>query len=368
MADKKVRIVVIGGVRPQYIKIAALQRSIMQYNLVSQNHIAATYIDSGQHYDELLSAQLIDDLGIQFDYRLTYPTKDPIEIMAEMFVRISRILDQLDDKPDWVVVMGDTTTTFVGATVAVRKGFPLIHLEAGVRSGDISTVEEMHRRVVSHLSTVHFCTTKASIDNLARENIIDHVYWTGDLAHDFTISCAETAGSGVIDLDKDYILTTLHKPININSEHVLSNILHVLFEYPRDTVIICHPRTRKKLDEMGIKTSLGRIHIVDALPYRKMLAAIKGCAFLLTDSGGLQREAYYLKKRCLIRRDSLGWSLFVDNDIHHLVGDNQNSLREGLAWAEYAQNTFFPSIDDQFIRSDSWLFALGTLVELSATK
>lgn len=360
-----VRVAVIGGVRPQYIKIAALQWKVNQFNSMSRNKVIATYINSGQHYDDLLSAQIIDELGIHFDYTINYSTKDPVEILGFMFVKLSKLLEELKPTLDWVIVMGDTTTTFVAATVAVRQGLPVVHIEAGVRSGDITTVEEMHRRVVSHISTVHLCTSKQSIENLSKENIRENVYWTGDLSYDYVMKCANEIEYINTNIKKDYVLMTLHKPLNLNSVTTMKNLLKIMGNYTRDVMFVCHPRTKIKLKEMGITSKLGSIHLLDALPYKQMLAAIKECSFILTDSGGLQREAYYLKKRCLIRRNSLGWSIFIDNNIHRLIGNDTESLISGLEWAENSMHYAFPSINEEFIRKDSWNFAFSQLIALT---
>jgi UDP-N-acetylglucosamine 2-epimerase len=130
-------------------------------------------------------------------------------------------------------------------------------------------------------------------------------------------------------------------------------------------MFVCHPRTKIKLQEMGITNQLGNIQFLDALSYKQMLAAIKACSFILTDSGGLQREAYYLKKRCLIRRNSLGWSIYIDKNIHRLIGSDKEDLIRGLDWAESSIGSVFPSIDEEFIRKDSWNFAFTQLIALT---
>ncbi|KAA3641002.1 MAG: hypothetical protein DWQ02_01175 [Bacteroidetes bacterium] len=359
----EVRVLVIGGVRPQFIKIAALQWNIEQFNKNSKTPILATYVNTGQHYDATLSSNIINELNIHFDHSFTYSTNDPIEILGIMFIKLSKLLDEIVPKPDLVMVMGDTTTTFVGATVAVRKGFPLVHMEAGVRSGDINKVEEMHRRVVSHLTTIHFCTSRNSEKNLNKENITKNIYWTGDMSYDYIINCSKSKKNHFLYDKRNYVLATLHKPLNLEANDTLENILSALSNYSREVLFICHPRLRIKLNEMGIQDKLGKIQFIDALPYKQMIHAIKNCGFILTDSGGLQREAYYLKKRCLIRRDTLGWSIFVRNQIHHLIGEDKKSILDGLAWVEDSLNLDYPILDNQFIRPDSAFYALNKLME-----
>jgi UDP-N-acetylglucosamine 2-epimerase len=285
--------------------------------------------------------------------------------MGNMFIKLSKLLDELNPKPEWIIVMGDATTTFVGAVVAVRKGYPVVHIEAGVRSGSLSSIEEMHRRIVSHIAEVHFCTSQNCVENLKLENITQNVFWSGDIAHDFIVDKANN-NINLPDIPENgYILVTMHKPINVESPEIITNLISVLSEYQRKSIFVVHPRTKKTLSMLGFDGQINNVNIIEALPYLQMLSAIKRCSFIITDSGGLQREAYYLKKRCLVRRDSVGWTNFIDAGIHHLIAGDQDNIKSGLEWAEKSLLETYPNIDKEFIRKDSWKYALDTLANLS---
>lgn len=363
--EKSINIAIIGGVRPQFIKMAAMDWAIKKYNILSNIKFSTQFINTGQHYDESLSTDISEELNLHFDFNIKYSDKDPINIMGNMFIELSKILDLIQPKPTWVIVMGDATTTFVGAVIAARKGYPVIHVEAGVRSGSLSSVEEMHRRIVSHIATVHFCTSKTGVHNLNLENITKNVYWTGDIAHDFIVDCASNDSETIEKTNNDYILVTLHKPINVESPDIITNLITILANYPRQSIFVVHPRTKKIISKLGINDQIGNLKLIDALPYAKMLSTVKRCSYMITDSGGLQREAYYLKKRCLVRRDAVGWTNFIEAGIHYLISGDQENIKSGLEWAENTILNPYPNIDDEFIRQDAWKYALDTIVDLS---
>ncbi len=367
MKKNKVMIIVIGGVRPQFIKIAALQEAIKKFNVNSNTTIVSKYINTGQHYDNLLSNTLIRELNIKFDYNLDYKRKEPMEILGSMIPKIYKILEFYKERVDWVVIFGDATTTIGGAIAASRCGIPIIHFEAGVRTNDLKAPEEIHRRVVSHISSVHFCTSKSGVKNLAKENITNYVYWTGDIAYDFFMDLSKLQPIGIFDLPKNkYILFTLHKSVNINSDKILCNLITFLTKYKREVLFVAHPKTKKRIIDLGLNKING-IVIKDSLPYKKMISAIKGCAFIITDSGGLQREACYLGKRCLVRRDELGWSFLVNSGLNKLIGIDKQSLRKGAEWMEskLPQQYDNKKAINQFFRQNAWKYALNKIVKLN---
>jgi UDP-GlcNAc3NAcA epimerase len=307
---------------------------------------------------------LIRELGIKFDYQIMHDNKDPVSIFSNMIVQIHKFISDMPDKPKCTLVLGDATTTLAGALASTRIGIPVVHIEAGVRSGDLSTIEELHRRAVSHISTVHFCSSKSGIDNLNKEGITKNVFWTGDLSYDYFLNLAKSQYSGIDGMPADgYILITLHKPININSEETLKNLLTVLSVYNRKVAFILHPRTRQKIQEFDLYNS-HNITFLDSLPYKKMVSAMKGAAFIITDSGGIQREATYLRKHCLVRRETLGWSSLITAGIHHLIGRDMNSISDGLEWAENAIKNVDFIHTEEFSRGGAGEYALQVLTDI----
>jgi UDP-GlcNAc3NAcA epimerase len=364
MAPKdSVKIVVVGGVRPQFIKIAALQDAIEKHNYSSKTKIVAQYINSSQHYDNELSKVLIDELGLHFDYTLSHHSNLPIEMLGSMIVGIYNILDSLDSRPDWVVVIGDTTTTLAGAIAATRKLLPVVHVEAGVRSGKLNSMEEMHRKMVSHVSTVHFCYSKQDTENLRLENIVNNVYWTGDLAYSYFSNIIKKipAGYGSFPFG-EYILVSIHKPQNLFSENMLVDLVAALNKQFRPVLFVMHPRCQERLKELNLLKS-EKITYNQSLNYTEMLSAIKGCAFVITDSGGVRRESFYLNKPCLVRKDSVGWLAPFQSGQSKLIG--RSDYTKELEWAEQRLIEGVASNISDFVRGDSIELALEKLIDLA---
>jgi len=183
-------------------------------------------------------------------------------------------------------------------------------------------------------------------------------------SYDFFTEFASHQPSGIEGFSQgEYILVTIHKLVNINSDEVLKNLTKLLSSYPRDVVFILHPRCQERLKELGLLTTTG-VKFYPAFSYGKMISAMKGCAFIITDSGGLQREASYLKKRCLVRRETLGWSGLISAGINRLVGRDLDSINEGLLWAEKKLKEGEYDNFEDFIREDSCGFALNKLVDI----
>lgn len=359
---QNINIVVVGGVRPQFIKMAALDYEIRKFNQTSPIQIRPVYVNTHQHYDRQLSSALIEELGLTIDCELEHASHDPVHILGNSIIQLHDYLVPMVANLHWLVVFGDATTAMVGAMVGTRLGLPVLHIEAGVRSGDLKGLEEQHRRIVSHIASMHFCTAKSAVDNLAREGITESVYWTGDLAYDYFCDHLSQADPQLDGL-QDYILATIHKSSNFRSPDILRNLVTTLAAYERPVVFVTHPKTRHAIMELGLYNSQG-IHFVDALPYTRMLAVLQNCAFLVTDSGGLQREASYLKKHCLVRREAVGWSSLINAGINRLIGVSETEILEGLAWAERnLQNVDAFSHFDEFFKPHAGQDALQTLVE-----
>jgi len=359
----------IAGVRPQFVKLAAINSAIKTFNQRSKYQIRPQYINSGQHYDDMLVSAITKELGVRFDFELTHDDYEPLRLLSNMIVGTHDILTRMDPPPSWVVVFGDTNTTVAAAFAARRAGFNVVHVEAGVRSGDLASPEEINRRIVDHISTVHFCTSKTSVANLKKENIREYVFWTGDLAYDFFLqqqSNLEMTKESPWN-DTGYILITIHKPVNL-SKNVLSSLLDALNRQGRRSIFVMHPNCKRRLEEFGLMSQTHRVKFIDALPFRTMIAAMAGSAYIITDSGGIQREAYYLRKRCLLRRNSVGWSSFVDAGIHRLIGSDTTNIQAGLDWIEDAiANLKYEKVRG-FIRKDAAAYALDKLVELNSAE
>jgi UDP-GlcNAc3NAcA epimerase len=362
----EIKLVVIAGIRSQFVKVAALQRGIQRWNSSSPVKIGAFYINSAQHYDEELSDSLIEDLKIHFDIKYSYQDRRPIKIFADMVVNIRETLDQLTRQSgfDWVVLFGDANTTLAAAVAASMDFDPIVHIEAGARSGNRKSPEERNRTLVDHLSAINFAASREDVDNLAREGITQAVMWTGDVLFDLVKDLSKNISPGYDDYSLgEYVLASIHHKENICSFETMQNILGALDGCQRRVVFATHPRTRKILKSLG---NFRNINFVPSMPYSQMLAVLKGCAFVLTDSGGLQREAYYLRKRCLVRQDVPFWPCLTSVGVHKAVGKSLDDLQKGLSWVEYALAVEEYPVTDDLGQGNAVEHILRSIVDYSS--
>jgi UDP-N-acetylglucosamine 2-epimerase len=263
-------------------------------------------------------------------------------MFAEMITAIGASLDRLQ-QIRWVVVFGDANCTLAAALAGAYRRKAVLHIEAGVRSGDISTYEEINRRAVDHIASAHYCATERSVRNLASEGITSSVL-VGDLARDTFDRTLALGVTAVPEVVPGYILVAIHKAPNVESPIFLHNLFIILHQQPRSVLFVCHPNTRRRLRELGLEASQ-LIHIVGPLSYPQMVSAEAGAAFVITDSGGIQREAAYLGKRCLVRRDRPGWSELIHLGVNRKIDTTLESIQAGIDWIENACADPYPAID-----------------------
>lgn len=345
---RTINLAVIAGVRAQYIKLAAFQRAVNRWNLVNEQKIRCYYINSGQHYDDDLAGIFLKELNVQFDYDLTnsYSGLRPITIFGEMIVKLHDVLKNIPEAPHWVIVFGDANTTLAGALAATRGGMKLIHVESGQRSG-FKSPEEINRITTDHISDVCFVSSKHYIDRLETEGITNNVVWVGDIIYDLVKEIEKNIHSGLRGFEnQNYVLASLHREENVLSDSILRTAMETLDQYKKKVLFIAHPRVRQRLKQLDLER-LHNIEIVNTLNYHDMIAAIKGCYFIFTDSGAFQRESYYLGKRCLTRQNEPHWESLIKAGIHRTVGISKNEILDGFAWIEdRLTNHAYPSIDD----------------------
>lgn len=333
---KKIRLAVIGGIRSHYMKLAAFQLAVRKFN--AQNNSTCfdvTYINSGQHYDNELSRDFINELDVNIHYDFTgkYSNQDPIHILGQMIIILSGLLSKLENL-DWVVVFGDANTTLAGAIASSKCGIPLIHIEAGLRTHDIKSPEEVNRVVADHLSSMLFVSSKNDLNNLMNEGLLQKSKWTGDLIADLVRELGPKVGDSLQGYEAgQYILASLHREENLIDTKVVRNAVTLLSNYRLPTVFLTHPRTHEILKSLDL-TQIPNIDFRNTLCYRDLLSAIKGCSFLFTDSGAFQREAYYLGKRCLVRQDTPFWISLVEAGINRAIGREFEEMNDGITWIE----------------------------------
>jgi len=288
----------IVGARPNFIKLAPLSKEI-------RNHFDEVIIHTGQHYDYEMDKVFFEQLRIpEPDYHLGVGSGTHGYQTGEMLKRIENVL--INEKPDLVMVYGDTNTTLAGALAAVKLNIPLAHVEAGLRCYDKKMPEEINRVLTDHCSDLLFCPTKRAVENLKREGITEGVYLTGDVMVDAikqNITIAENVSTILNDLNvkpKDYYLVTVHRAENTDNINRLKNIVDALCEIHDNVIFPCHPRTEKALKKFGLWDKLKRsVNVIKPVGYLDMLVLEKNAKKIITDSGGVQKEAYIFKVPCI---------------------------------------------------------------------
>ena len=301
------KVVSVVGARPQFIKLSALSSRLRKYH-------KEIIVHTGQHYDEELSALFFKELKIpKPDYDLEVGSGSQAEQTGKMLIKLEQVLEF--EKPDLVLVYGDTNSTLAGALAASKLQIPLAHIEAGMRSYT-DMPEEVNRKVTDHLSQILFCPTHQSVKNLRKEGITKRVYLVGDLMYEALICNLQTAQkkSDILKKlnlnSKNFYLATIHRAENTDYRDNLVKITKILESLDRKTIFPVHPRTRKYLEERHLWNRLKKARnllLLDPIRYLDMLVLEQNASLILTDSGGVQREAYFLKTPCLILRETTEW-------------------------------------------------------------
>ena len=322
------RIVSVVGARPQFIKCAPVSVELRKNN-------QEILVHTGQHYDYELSKVFFDQLGIPTpDYNLGVGSASHGKQTSMMLIEIEKVL--LNEKPDFVLVYGDTNSTLAGALASVKLHIPLGHVEAGLRSFDRSMPEEINRVLTDHASDMLFVPTKTAAENLKKEGICKNVFLVGDVMYDVlkqSITIAEQ--SQILETlaiqPKDYFLATVHRPSNTDSIQNLSQILEALSSAAKKVIFPVHPRTEHFIKKHGLERSIGRnIHMMKSASYFDFLWLEKNAEKILTDSGGIQKESYLLKVPCITLRDNTEWVETVEDGWNILVGTNKEKIMDAI--------------------------------------
>lgn len=323
----------IVGARPQFIKIAPFLRAIQTFNSENTaNKIAHTLVHTGQHYDYQMSQVFFDDLGLGSpDYHLGVGSGSHGFQTGEMLKKIEDVI--IKEKPNFVIVYGDTNSTLAGALAAAKLHIPVAHVEAGLRSFNRLMPEEINRVLADHVSDILFCPTQTAVDNLCKEGITKGVYIVGDIMYDAAVQylvLAEKKSTILQDLSLEkgsFVLATVHRAENTDNIERLKNIfigLESIVENKLPVILPLHPRTRKQLDSASIKNT--RVKIINPVSYLDMLILEKNARVILTDSGGVQKEAYFFRVPCVTLRDETEWVETVESGWNTLVGSDPKKI------------------------------------------
>ena len=340
------QLLTIIGARPQIIKAAAISRSIRaDYCTQLEEHLLHT----GQHYDDNMSRVFFEELGLpQPHFNLGVGSDSHGRQTARMLEGIEQIL--LTRQYDGVLIYGDTNSTLAGALAACKLHIPVFHVEAGLRSHNMTMPEEQNRIVADHLSTRLYAPTQTALDNLEHEGLANHTLFSGDIMLDNTLYYLPFAhqtdflnSNGLSE--GHYILATLHRDFNTDHPQRLQAILHALDEIAHRSdgpvVLPLHPRTANRLKEQGIKLPDSILQF-PPVSYLQMLALEHGARLILTDSGGVQKEAYFLQRPCIILRPETEWTEIVTHGAAILTDANPQRILEACDTLFHKEITFLP--------------------------
>ena len=324
------KIVTVVGARPQFIKAAAISRVIRDDYA---GKIEEVLVHTGQHYDENMSKVFFEELDIpQPKYNLEISGGQHGAMTGRMLEGVENVL--LQEKPDWLLIYGDTNSTLAGALAAAKLHIPVAHVEAGLRSFNMRMPEEVNRILADRVSSLLFCPTETAVNNLKTEGVNRGVHNVGDVMYDVALFYRDRARQNSTVLQTlgltpgAFALATCHRAENTDDPQRLSSILSALAEIATQLPVVMplHPRTRKLIGDYGLASLLAQMTVTDPLPFLDMVALEQASRVILTDSGGVQKEAFFYGVPCITMRDETEWVETVDLGWNQLVGASTPSI------------------------------------------
>ncbi len=333
------KILSVVGARPEFIQAMPVSRAIR-----ADHH--EILVHTGQHYDYRMSQTFFDELDIPTpDYNLEVGSGSQSRQTAEIMVRLEEVF--LKEKPDLAIIRGDTNSTLAATLVTSKLNVPFAHIEAGERSFNREMPEEVNRLIADRLASLHFCVSQVGKQNLITEGITDSVHWVGDVMLDALLYAQPIARTRSRVLEqfgiepKKFSLVTIHRAMNTDNPERLRQIISALNLVSEIVILPLHPRTQKTLSSLNIHLK-NHIKIIEPVGYFDMLTLEENARLIATDSGGVQREAYYMGIPCLTLRDETEWSATIEAGWNMLVGADQRLILEN--WLNFVPPTVRPDI------------------------
>jgi UDP-GlcNAc3NAcA epimerase len=323
------KLLTVIGARPQFIKAATVSRSIANHG-----DLRELVVHTGQHFDYNMSDIFFKELQIKKpDYQLCLGGGNHGEMTGQMLCALEKIM--IDERPEMVLVYGDTNSTIAGSLAAVKLKIPVSHIEAGLRSFNRRMPEEINRILTDHASDILFVPTETALRNLDREGFpSNRIFLVGDVMYDAALFYRHRARQPVFAkelnlLDGNFVLATIHRAENTDDPERLAAILRGLGQTERKVVLPLHPRTLQRIEKQGI-VLLPSIFVVDPVGYLEMVWLETHCSMIATDSGGVQKEAFFHNKRCVTLRDETEWVELVELGWNKIVGANEAKIVEAI--------------------------------------
>jgi UDP-GlcNAc3NAcA epimerase len=334
-----VKILSIVGARPEFVQAASVSRALRERH-------QEILVHTGQHYDYVMSQTFFDELGLpRPDYNLEVGSGGHGAQTGQMLARLEEVI--LKERPGMVLVRGDTNSTLAGAIAASKLAVPIVHVEAGERSFDRSAPEEINRLIADRIAQHHLCASHTAMEHLAKEGIRDSVHWTGDVMLDATLANLPIATKRSRVLEKleltagSYTLVTVHRASNTDDRRRLLQILNALNGMTETVVFPVHPRTAGALKALSVHCG-PHLKFVDPVGYFDMLVLEQHARLIATDSGGVQREAYFVGVPCLTLREETEWTETVSSGWNILVGTDPTRILN--AWSDFHPPLYRPPV------------------------
>ncbi|MBR3946486.1 MAG: UDP-N-acetylglucosamine 2-epimerase (non-hydrolyzing) [Bacteroidales bacterium] len=353
------KIVTIVGARPQFVKASVVSRVIRE-----RTEIEEVLVHTGQHYDVNMSDVFFREMDIRKpDYNLNVNGLSHGAMTGQMLEKIEEVL--VKEKPDWVLVYGDTDSTLAGALAACKLHIKLAHVEAGLRSFNMEMPEEINRILTDRVSSVLFCPTDKAVNNLHSEGFSSFdcdIVRCGDVMYDAALYYQQKSVKPQIDLPSKYILCTIHRAENTDNNEKLNGIFSALEKISKDIPVVMpiHPRTRGILEKNGYSFENSKICFIDPVGYFEMIWLITNSEMIMTDSGGLQKEAYFFKKKCITLREQTEWVELLECGSNVLAGADSKKILDSVSFMMTAN---FDFSRDLYGDGKSGLFIIRKLMQ-----
>ncbi len=354
---KTLKAMTIVGARPEFIMTAPVSKAIRVRHIELLVH-------TGQHYDDNMSDIFFTELDLpKPDYNLGVGSGSHAQQTGQMMIALEAVM--LSEKPDCVIVYGDTNSTIAGSLTAAKLNIPVAHIESGLRSFDRTMPEEINRILTDHISTILFAPTQVAVDNLRSEGIIDGVRMVGDVRVDIVLGTVARARNHRAALltqtrltdGELFALTTIHRASNTDDRARLTDILETLGSLDLPVVLPVHPRLRKMMGDFGLSFS-DNVRPIEPVGFLEMIALLDACEIVITDSGGLQKESYMLQRPTVTVRNTTEWVETVDSGWNRLCEPDPTAFKAAVAAARGARPSLHPDFYGTFGVSERLVEAL----------